>query len=710
MKAESTSEDQAYRPPPWAAALDKKGVIYTVWGALDGLNLSYSMIKYANELLANNRAFAASISPDIFSPLPFLLKTLILALAALFSMGGNSFKEKDQVFLKSILAKIWPYIRDITKGLKNAYKGIRDFLKILSLAIPGTYFFGLLIPLGLFLGVFSAFCRMVIRYLVARRKRIMDLHKKRIKDLEEEGRELESKPKSYYGQSKREKILGFGLVGFGGVIDSFYLYLGVVVMVPLASPLFLAFSLCALVFITLQIINRVFEEYNYQKQVNILRVKAKLFSLFKQIEKIKEELHPGQGLSDQLQSLYQRFNRKKDKLEGLVRPSLFLNILQGFKNALPFYGVLISALLAVNTIVALAPAVMVVILAAINVIGLLSLAFFAYWAIKSAKFSHKNTAFPLVNAKTSLNASCEKIFFEKKAWSSFERSAKHLVTSDSSAPSFPERFEVGRSFFSGYNKGFKLIDYTLTVYQIDKERFKQLPLAAFITLVCCAVHVFIFTLRALARGFGKMPLNQLCLHATKKGANAKFLKEKKPGIDLESQVLSNTNLSKEKDTEAKEKPSLSPLMQPELQSKRKNKYLKKQGQVLLPCLTDKKEKITEVKGEVFLFRLNKKSVSAKKLVPAEPCKKLQPLVQERKLPPLATLDFEEDAQYKKSLPSLLHLSSESQSTSSSEQNLNVVKTPEATKTNPLINQGFFCAAFTENEAAKGFSSSMVGSF
>lgn len=150
-----------------ARHLDEMKYIYALYGLLDGLSLSYSMIKYLFDVLSLDSDNSASdkmhhwlVSPEGAAIAAFESITLIV-----FSLLGNLYSEKSKSTFERYIAVAWPYCRDSMKGLKNGYKGVRS--SILALAsITGESLHDMIVPVGVALGALSMANRFCMRKFV----------------------------------------------------------------------------------------------------------------------------------------------------------------------------------------------------------------------------------------------------------------------------------------------------------------------------------------------------------------------------------------------------------------------------------------------------------------------------------------------------------------------------------------------------------------
>jgi hypothetical protein len=168
------------RPPPKSFAdknhqiaknLHEAAYIYALYGMLDGLSLSYSMIKYCFDLLHKDSPLSSTDEMHNWMITPAGIAVAAIESVSLiaFAMLANFFNDKSKSALKRYIAFIWPYCRDLLQGLKNAYKGVRGALQALT-TLVGQDLRYLMVPFGLALGAISVMNRIWLRRMRADRK------------------------------------------------------------------------------------------------------------------------------------------------------------------------------------------------------------------------------------------------------------------------------------------------------------------------------------------------------------------------------------------------------------------------------------------------------------------------------------------------------------------------------------------------------------
>ncbi|CEK12131.1 hypothetical protein [Legionella hackeliae] len=524
-----------------AKQLHELGIVYAIYGALDGLSLSYSMIKYLFDLLYGNGKISTSdIMHDwMLTPEGIAVAASSTITLVVFAMLANHFKDDDKNQFKAFVATAWPYCRDTMKGLKNAYKGFRSAVQVIDL-LGGQNLNFMIVPMGLLLGVLSAANRIWFRYQVNIRKDMMKANAKlltEIKNMEKLSLpEIAIKRAEIQSQSmalRRQMLLS---AAYGGVVDGLYLYVGVLSLCSLTPPLFLAMSVFCAIYFVACIATRVYEEHDFQRRLVITQAKIELALCGKELEtqfnalvKLAEEiatkvtdekLTDQRKLVDEISHLREDFEKRRAYLRELSTLSYSSAFLAGIKNGLAAYGALASSMFAVATVIVLAsssfpPALLV---ACISAGMALLVAFVAHALINAYRHQVKQDKITIDNPHDEkLNTILESLKGAKQHVEDLKPEKVRTAITDGMVvdPSpqffFQEWFEVVRSFFSGLGKGSKAVDFTMNSFQErgTDGHYHDTPIMLGLTVVSALVHGTALALRAQARGFGRDPIDNV---------------------------------------------------------------------------------------------------------------------------------------------------------------------------------------------------------
>ena len=172
-------------------------------------------------------------------------------------------------------------------------------------------------------------------------------------------------------QQQSLTVRGFGLLSqaYSGVIDGLYLYMGALGLAVLAPQVFLAMTVCSVIFTVTCIGTRMYEEYDYQRKLIRTQEEVKLALCGKEVEILFAKL---QVLSEQIgeagsdikdadlvrqtaitDALYKKadeFESQRKLLSSKVVLSDASATLAGLKNGLAAYGAIARVMFAVASI------------------------------------------------------------------------------------------------------------------------------------------------------------------------------------------------------------------------------------------------------------------------------------------------------------------------------------------------------------------------
>ncbi len=524
--------------------------IHALFGILDGVSLSNSMIKYFFDILNTNTDISTADVMHEWMVTPagmFVVGLESISIVAL-SLMANVFSEqksKDDSSFKKFIVSIWPYCRDAMKSLKNAYKGIRSTLLAFD-SISDQNLSSMILPLGLVLGGISILNRMWLRSMRDERKKMMTSNNKLLKEIQDTDVIDKNVSEKFNARIKRQsprlRYTGFASNFYSGVVDGMYLYMGVLSVVTLAPELLIAMTIISSIYVMLSIATRVYEEHDYQRELIITEAKIELALCGKELGKLfanleslslslsEEKIAPHtesivvglqKDLMEDLESKMKEYEEKQkiaDELIQLSGPSVWL---AGLKNGLTAYGVVASFMFATATISSLlfAPVSPIFVIACVTsglacLIGLLAYSIKTHNTYLQEPRPHRNTAnaqlYELLTAVKSKIAEVQNLkpspIKDTVDFSIVSKSISDGLVLDSSPQFiFQETFEVARSFFSGVNKGQKVVDFVLNSYQeLGRDgHYHDSNIMIMFTIISAPIFATILALRAYARGFGR---------------------------------------------------------------------------------------------------------------------------------------------------------------------------------------------------------------
>lgn len=326
-----------------AKKIDELNYIYALYGMMDGLSISYSMVKYLFDLLPSkdNRSSSEMMHNWLVTPEGVAIAAVESITLIAFSLLANIYADNDKTAFKRYIAIAWPYCRDSMKGLKNAYKGVRSTLLALT-SITGSDLNYMIAPVGIALGALSVVNRFYMRKYVkeprlamtkVNAKLLLDIKKASFAGLDKEAcADFRARKKSHSAELNRRALLG---ASYGGVVDGLYLYMGALGLAALTSQAFMVMTICSVIFSLTCVITRVYEEYDFQRRFHGTQVKIELALCGKELEGLLAIL---QRLSDPLKLMHldnKALDALSTNLKSLLKPdSPILSELEGLSTAL----------------------------------------------------------------------------------------------------------------------------------------------------------------------------------------------------------------------------------------------------------------------------------------------------------------------------------------------------------------------------------------
>ena len=510
--------------------LDKNRSIYHAYAVLDGTSSSCSMFKYLFELyFATNDN--DSMHEFISSPEGMAAITCDMIFLATFSFLASLFEKDEAGTTKKNVEVAWRYFRDLLKGLKNAYKGGKSSILIISLLgnIELKY---LITPLGLALGVIAVVSRWWISSIRDKRKTMIKANNRRLleilkfADLTKVVSDLFLSQIEF--QDDEERIHAFFIVGLCGFIDGLNLFIGVLGLALLSSPALLAMTLICSMYVLINMTSRIYEEYEDQLDLIVTQEKCKLalitremqvsytrlLSLHYKINKSLEDLAQTEYLKTGLKLLIMQFKEQHQLVQTQITRTYFTAVLSGMKYGLFAYGVLTSFLFITPTLFIMPPAVFPPTLLIISIVMgcILMIGFVAFTVNAHSHHLNKQKSKEL-DSDTQLRE-MQRIVEECEGEDIFYKSLNKSLCLDPSPKFFiQEGLEVFRSLFSGLSKGDNVARFFGILFQErdSQGHYHDNPLIAVFEIGGALLFGIILALRALARGFSEKPPVQIDL-------------------------------------------------------------------------------------------------------------------------------------------------------------------------------------------------------
>lgn len=516
--------------------------IYKLYGLLDGINLSYSMLKYIFDLKCTT---GSELSSDIMhewmmSPTGFAISNAEAVTIIGFSLIANVYdSEKNKNSLQKFITSVWPYMRDGMKGLKNGYKGVRGLSQAVSL-LSGQDFRHLIVPVVIVLGVISMLNRMWYRSMKEERKTYMKQNSEllqKIQNLRVENMDAEDLAEfrwqiKHQSTGARAKLLLSA--AYGGIVDGLYLFMGSLGVATLAPAVLTSLSVFCIVFSVICIATRIYEEYDFQRGLLATQAKVELAICGKELESIfkslqflsnpmriaqTEKLRTKQELLFKaLEQKLKEFEEKRDLLRSHLTLSYTSAMFAGLRDGLAAYGALASgifALAAVYTIM-LAPFPPTLLISSVLLGGVFLIGFMFnsliqnYWHLREMEQKNTLPDRKLGTLLTDIKSKRREVQ-DLKPEEFSEAILGDMIVDQSPQFHFQEGFEVIRSLCSGITKGPKAIDFMMNSWQERDEQghYHDSRFMLAVGLIGSTVYAGGLALRAYARGFGRPPIDEV---------------------------------------------------------------------------------------------------------------------------------------------------------------------------------------------------------
>lgn len=535
----------------FAKTLDSNRFIYYGFSAFDALSCSYSLFKYYFDMVSTNNTSDA-MHDLMMTPGGIVGITSECVFIVGFSLLACHFEGEKSDKLKMAINSAWPYFRDLMKGLKNAYKGWRSTVQLISL-LGGADLKYLIVPVGLMLGLLAVAIRLSLRVMVEARKTMMWHLAEEVKKImkraelnDEEHQHFLSGLKKY-SQSLKERVFAFLGAAAGGAIDCLYLYVGVFGIAVLSPPLLITMVAFSLFYSVCLITNRVYEEYDYQLRLWTLRNKYKLALITKELQtkyaqwlsfnsllnRSEDQPNAMQALSGQIISLIEAFDKHRQQLLTQSKHSYWSAALLGLKHGIYAYSAVLSVVFFVSGVLALSsmpfPPVFLFVSIALGVALIMVFIAHSLWAnhvaLKKEQSPEAIEYQKLLQMKQNLKSSgflyehggnqlLPSTLMDRNEFRQTVNSG--LKVNPTSRFFYSEWAEVIRSFFSGLGKGQKFIEFTgNSLQEADAQgHYHETPIMFVLSGVSALFFALVLSLRALAKGLnggilGKANLDEM---------------------------------------------------------------------------------------------------------------------------------------------------------------------------------------------------------
>jgi len=481
----------------FAGDLKQNTMLYTIYGASDGLSVTFSTLKYFCDVISPNKDIYLKHLNDVLTSEAGLMTMAVFACTTVFITGLSIFAnrtstKKTHSEIESLFHSIWPYLRNSLKGAKNTYKASKATLILLNNLSYSNHNY-LLGPIGLGLGAACVANRIWYLHMDNKRKSLLkenELLLEKIIKCTDPIKLIE-----YQSQIKLLNVAsscGYLSNLIAGIIDGPYLLIGIMGLASFTAPALIALSITLACFYLTSIIARVHEEYQKQKLFKISRLRCEYeiqYSLFKLGFFKRTELEN--------QNFHQDLIKQRLNLINSQKNNYFSLIIEGMNDGLKVFGVCCSLLFAYATISLLFAASVSI---SPLIIGL------SFIAGISAMLYRVNHYLEQHNLNTKLTENeQEKIDHDKASYAiEAELGGNKDLADPTTQGHFQEYCEVARASTSGLSKGNNLTDLMFsTLKERTEDGTEATPATRLLFFAIGSVNAVCLGLRAIAKGLKK---------------------------------------------------------------------------------------------------------------------------------------------------------------------------------------------------------------
>ncbi|MBI2786790.1 MAG: hypothetical protein HYX60_11030, partial [Legionella longbeachae] len=427
--------------PYFAKRVHESGHIYGISAFLDSEILTYSGFKSFFDIFATDKN---SLRDWLKTPEGLAIASVgSIGLLGLSYIANASKKDDPRAYRQNIMA-LWPYFRNVISEIKSASKSARNTLKIAAL-FNATNLNHLMLPLGLTLATTSVLNRIWFGKLQVQRKKlkkelqsilneittfkVSEENCNHIMQLQVHKEALSAFYKKIPSEYNSQQGFAYLSAAYNGLIDGLAYYIAAMTLVTFTSPAFIPIAAFCVVFSLASINSRIYEEYEYQRdlehdilliKLNLKRQEIKILNqelTFLTDNNDKNTLARKKILNQELIQLLA--DEVSLSLQYVTKPSLTLSkAFSGLKKGLSNYAFVNKMFMTSLVFFSAVPAAL---LLSNMIIGLALLVGFTMYSMKDSERKSKSNSF------------------------------------------YNDWLGVVRAFVSGINKGQKLIAYILTL-------------------------------------------------------------------------------------------------------------------------------------------------------------------------------------------------------------------------------------------------------
>lgn len=528
VRSDSFSDRIALNHSRFAKRVHDVGYIYTLYALLDAEILAYTGLKWFSDIFASNKGSANPLRDWLLTPTGIAIASVESVAFIGLSLLANKTEEDDPRAYRQAIMALWPYCRNVISELKNANKGVRNTLKVAAL-FHETSLNSMMMPAALLVGTASVLNRVWFRRLQDQRKELKNNFKALLKDIAtfelNEGEkedpnvlnERKDALKEFYDQIPYEMNAqlryAYLSAAYNGMIEGLAYYIAPLALMGFTSPAFIPVASVCIVLSAAAMTARVYEEYEYQRgleletigvklqlkkrELDILHYQLELFKNTTTTEADNESQLIQQGeLNLRFGELHIEILRLSDELNAKTA-GMVNHALRGVKNGLAIYAVVTKMLMTSLMFFSAVPTALLVSNAVIGVALLVGSTVYSlsqyYKTLSKVQENPNQTHVALEDAYSKANRILADLI------------EAHTMAATPGTGFYTEWLDVVRAFFSGLNKGQKLIGYILTISFLEVSLHNDLQDKPIVLKTSIALGIFcsvVLSLRVYALNFG----------------------------------------------------------------------------------------------------------------------------------------------------------------------------------------------------------------
>ena len=520
-----------------AKELNKNKSIYPIYGLLDGVLNASSIIKSYFDIKYNQDIQAVSVDAmHEWMKTNTGITTVIIESTVLATLStlGNLFTENDPALYQKNIFFTWKYSRELIQAARNAFKAIRttilttDMTVLKAIILPCSMIFGSLYVISrmCFLEIQKSRNNMIKTNDSANQNLLAILGLQDIDDAVIHSLN-NATPQTIPWYWRNLYLL---LKAFNGLIDSLYLFIGIITLTTLGTQTFFYATVISIFYCAVCIATRAYEEYEQQNRLMMselslnltkeaIRLKYHFFKLHQLSVHSATHHDVTIGLSreqaqkiDALEKCEASFKTIHTHLQQRAILSPLFTILHGAQNGISAYGAILSFAFSTSIICMLVGGT----ISPVFVIGCIASGIPCLLvSVLASWYQHRpDRRTQIIDDNqiviNSLHSFIQRVKYNPQVLTERARLEAGRDIEKAIPPQEPTVrliayvMEMFRSFFSAIGKGKKETDFFLNGFQEPDHLGHVQDTACMMPFICAfsVLNCLVFTLRAYAKYFG----------------------------------------------------------------------------------------------------------------------------------------------------------------------------------------------------------------